>query len=177
MSTIEIMSECKRCKDEFHNAKHPNSIYCSRTCANRDKVRTPQHNKNIGLANKGRTPWVTGKTYAEIGRPVLRGKDHHNWKGGLTSMATIIRHSDKYKEWRHLIFKRDDWTCQLCGEKGGRLNADHHPKTYAHIIRDYQITSYIEAMLCRELWSLSNGRTLCVPCHKETPSYLNKHYV
>jgi 5-methylcytosine-specific restriction endonuclease McrA len=72
-----------------------------------------------------------------------------------------LRKRDKHgnafdREWRKAVFERDKYTCQLCGQVGGRLQADH--------IKPYK--EFPELRL-----ELSNGRTLCVPCHKKTPSY------
>ena len=69
------------------------------------------------------------------------------------------RNTPEYKAWRVAVFKRDDYTCQMCGEKGKQLQADHIKK-YA---------DFPELRL-----ELSNGRTLCVPCHKLTPNFQNK---
>lgn len=54
------------------------------------------------------------------------------------------------------MFERDDFTCQQCGKKGGRLQADH--------ILPY--STHPELRL-----DLNNGRTMCVPCHRATPTY------
>lgn len=62
-------------------------------------------------------------------------------------------------EWRKEVFKRDNYTCQICGNRGGKLNADH--------ILPYSLFEEL-----RE--SLSNGRTLCKDCHKKTNTYGNK---
>lgn len=62
----------------------------------------------------------------------------------------------QYQEWRKSVFERDKYTCVLCGQKGGRLNADH--------IKPY-------AKYPRLRYALKNGRTLCIPCHKKTDSY------
>lgn len=67
-----------------------------------------------------------------------------------------LRNSAAYQEWRTAVFERDDYTCQSCGQRGGGLQADHI-KTFAH---------HPELR-----FDVSNGRTLCVPCHKETPTY------
>ena len=64
--------------------------------------------------------------------------------------------STEDRDWRLAVFKRDSFTCVSCGQVGGRLQADH--------IRSY--AAYPELR-----HELSNGRTLCVPCHKETPNY------
>ena len=72
-----------------------------------------------------------------------------------------LRHRDKHgsaedREWRISVFKRDEFTCQRCGQKGGRLEA-HHIKPYKAHPRLRHI--------------LANGLTLCKPCHRNTDTY------
>jgi len=72
-----------------------------------------------------------------------------------------IRHRTKHgsaeeREWRDTVFARDNWTCVRCGARGCRLNADHIEPFSTH----------------PELrFDLNNGRTLCEPCHRATPTY------
>jgi len=42
----------------------------------------------------------------------------------------------------------------------------HCNKRFIDIIRDNNIKSLDQALLCSELWDLSNGITLCTKCHK-----------
>jgi len=72
-----------------------------------------------------------------------------------------LRHRDKHgsaadREWREKVFERDDWTCQACGKRGGRLQA-HHIKPF----KEYPDLRH----------SLSNGQTLCIACHRKTETY------
>lgn len=64
--------------------------------------------------------------------------------------------SAQEREWRQRVFARDDWTCQECGERGGRLNADH--------IKQYSLYP-------AQRFDVNNGRTLCESCHRKTPTY------
>lgn len=64
--------------------------------------------------------------------------------------ATETRRSTEYKEWRKAVYERDDYTCQACGEKGGKLNA-HHIKQFAYFPN--------------ERLNVDNGITLCEKCH------------
>lgn len=82
-----------------------------------------------------------------------------NWKGGITPTNQIIRHSQKYKIWRKSIFERDNYTCKNCGKIGGTLNADH--------IKPFSLYPDLR-------FSMDNGRTLCIDCHKNTDTYLSK---
>jgi len=86
-----------------------------------------------------------------------KGDKTHLWKGGICNVNSAIRTSFEYKEWRKSVFIRDDYTCQLCGIVGGKLQADHI-KQFAY---------YPELR-----FDINNGRSLCVPCHKQTPTYL-----
>jgi hypothetical protein len=76
-----------------------------------------------------------------------------------TAEILIARMSLRYKLWRESVFVRDDYTCQICGKKGGKLNADH-------------IESFARYPEMR--YDLSNGRTLCEQCHRLTPTFGGK---
>jgi 5-methylcytosine-specific restriction endonuclease McrA len=93
-------------------------------------------------------------------RPEMRakraGRNSPLWKGGISPEAKIIRMSAQYRDWRLMVFTRDDFRCLDCGERGGALNADH-------------IFPFSEYPRLR--FMLENGRTLCVECHKKTSTY------
>lgn len=122
---------------------------------NRSIPRSKETKNKIGKANKNR----------------LSGKNHPNWKGGLSSLIKNIRNSFKYRQWRSDIFTRDHFTCQKCGQIGVRLNA-HHIKSFSEILQFYEIITLEEALECEEIWNINNGITLCKKCHKKTESYL-----
>lgn len=74
-----------------------------------------------------------------------------------------IRQSWAYKAWRTLVFERDNYLCTECrdGNKKGRgesvkLHADH--------IKPFALYPELR-------FEVSNGRTLCVPCHIKTGTY------
>lgn len=101
--------------------------------------------------------------------PHTSGKDHPNWKGGITKLKTQIWHSDKYNEWRTQIFIRDNRKCQECGSM---KNVEaHHIKQISIIIKENNITTLEKALQCLELWDISNGITLCHKHHIMTDSY------
>ena len=151
------------------------------------------HRKKIGIANKGKIRTIEmkrlssesrmGKKNHNFGKPMsieqqlkikkalegkprlnCRGKNHHNWKGGITEINHKIRTSLEYKLWRKAVFERDNYTCIWCGLKSGNgkaiiLNADHI-KPFA----DYTELRF----------AIDNGRTLCKDCHKKTGTW-GKH--
>ena len=101
-------------------------------------------------------PWNKG-----IPSPRFTGKNNPRWKGGITPINEKIRHSLEYKLWREAVFIRDDYTCQICGIRGVKLNADH--------IKPFAF--FPELRL-----SIDNGRTLCYNCHRNTSTYGNRVY-
>jgi hypothetical protein len=98
----------------------------------------------------------------------ISGKNHYNWKGGLTPLVRQIRRCFKYRQWRSEVFERDNWTCKICGKKGGWVEADHYPKSFSDIFYGNKIKNIWQALNCKELWDAKNGRTLCRKCHDKT---------
>jgi len=89
----------------------------------------------------------------------LHGETVSAWKGGLTPINLRIRRSDRYTNWRTKVFERDDYTCQECGARGCKLNAHH-------------LVAFSRSIELR--FALSNGITLCEPCHWKTDNYASK---
>jgi UDP-N-acetylglucosamine 4,6-dehydratase/UDP-glucose 4-epimerase len=83
------------------------------------------------------------------------------------SLSTQIRRCRNYNIWRNFIFKRDHFTCKICGVRGEPVEADHYPRQFSKIFHKNKITSMEEAIGCKEFWDTSNGRTLCKKCHKK----------
>jgi len=90
---------------------------------------------------------------------MMKGKNSPLWIDGRTKENILIRNSYKYRAWRNQVFERDNWTCQICGKRGGDLEADH--------IKSFSLYPELRFVL-------SNGRTLCLNCHKKTDTYLNR---
>ena len=105
-----------------------------------------------------------------------KGVNHPLWKGGITPLMKRIRACFKYRQWRSDVFTRDDFTCQLCGKRGGWLEADHYPKSFSKIFHENKIKSLDEALSCEELWNINNGRTLCWKCHNKTKLNIEREY-
>ena len=105
------------------------------------------NNLKISHIGKKQSPEIIEKRMSKI-----RGNNHWNWKGGITSLNSKIRMSQEYKDWRSLVFKRDNWTCVFCGQRGGKLEVDH-------------IKPFSEYPELR--FDTNNGRVVCVPCHRK----------
>lgn len=102
-----------------------------------------------------------------------KGELCHLWQGGITNLSAKIRNGFRYRQWISDIFQRDNYICQECSIRGGKLHA-HHIKQFATILKENNIKTFEEAMECEELWNINNGQTLCYECHKNTETYLNK---
>lgn len=107
------------------------------------------------------TPWNKGKK-GEYKLPGVskalkgrRGKLARNWQGGKTSLRDRLKKLPEYKQWREAVFKRDNWTCWICEEKG--YLHSHHLKSF---------TFYPKLA-----FNVSNGLTLCKFCHKTYTHY------
>ena len=92
----------------------------------------------------------------------MRGDGCHFWRGGVNGQNDTLRHRREYKDWRQCVYERDNYICQCCGVRGGRLNA-HHINSFS----DYPELRY----------NINNGITLCTKCHDttETGSFHNMY--
>ena len=94
-----------------------------------------------------------------------RGPANPRWKGGISTLNHAIRDCEKGLAWRDAVFRRDDYTCQVTGQRGGKLHA-HHIIPLSKLIRKYGVKTLDEALAIPEFWDVSNGITLCGDLHK-----------
>lgn len=86
--------------------------------------------------------------------PVRYGEKNNKWKGGISKNCPYKHYRNKeYIYWRKQVFERDNYTCQLCGIRGGVILHPHHLKSY---------TRFPEFR-----YDVNNGKTLCIDCHRE----------
>ena len=131
--------------------------------------------RKIGVNHMGSKNPMFGKKPSEETRKKLSESAKKYWGPRIDIQAQKlyerIRHSLESRIWRENVFKRDNYTCIWCGDsKGGNLEADHI-KPFILIVRQNNIKLFQEALNCFELWDISNGRTLCVDCHKTTDTW------
>lgn len=118
-----------------------------------EKVRTAitgrklsdEHRKTLSLVRKGVS---YGPRSAEQ-NVKLSGPNHWNWQGGRPQ----DRGGYLNLNWKRAVHKRDNHTCQMCGipNLSGRNQQADHIQSW----RDFPDLRF----------ELSNGRTLCGPCH------------
>jgi hypothetical protein len=66
---------------------------------------------------------------------------------------------------------RDKFTCRICHasvkeNKNLRLEV-HHAKTFDDICKENNVFTVEQAFECKELWSVSNGGSVCYRYHKD----------
>ena len=165
------IKNCQQCNKEFSvwtaRVKAGKGKFCSKDCYTKW-----QKNNTWLFTDKNPSKTDEGK---EIIRNSRLGEKSHWWKGGITPLRLQIYRSDIFRNWRNEVFKRDNWICQECGTRGGKLEA-HHLKSFSDIIADNGIKTLEDALACKELGDISNGITLCEGCHKLTENYGWKQY-
>lgn len=85
-----------------------------------------------------------------------KGEKHWNWQGGKSKEGKRVKQSIEYSLWRTSVLTRDNWTCQECLTRGGKLEV-HHIKSFSE---------YPELRT-----AIDNGVTLCKKCHRKTDNY------
>jgi 5-methylcytosine-specific restriction endonuclease McrA len=93
-----------------------------------------------------------------VAKKLAAQKRNFDFKGRKEEAAKRFKRLKAYRDWREAVFKRDDYRCFDCGERGGRLEAHHI----------YAFAKYPRLRLV-----LENGITLCRDCHKQTATYGN----
>lgn len=110
-------------------------------------------NRN-GKGNKGRiisSDIIAKRLKTMKGKYI--GEKHWSWKGGITRKhygTSYIERRRFQREMQKMVFERDNYTCQMCGQRGVDLQVDH-------------IQSWAEYVELR--FSMDNCRTLCAKCH------------
>ena len=200
---VNIKVKCNYCnKDTIkHHSEieKQKNVYCSRKCF--ADFRRGRNWNNFVPWNKGKNSVYSKDTLEIMKQRKLGHKinsetrkkmslkhigDKTNlWRGGITGLSFIIRSSFENNEWRKSIFIRDNYICQKCFTRGGKLHAHHKNKKFSQIflefLQNYSQFSPLEdketlaklATTYRPFWDIDNGQTLCKDCHTNTDSYLN----
>lgn len=66
----------------------------------------------------------------------MYGSNNHQWKGGRVGLNKLIRNSSMYVQFRDDILRSRDYTCEISGERGGRLNV-HHKVFFCKLVDDF----------------------------------------
>lgn len=128
----------------YKGVKRSEEVRLKISLGHKGKKFTEEHRRNLSLAKKG--------------KPNLkrRGANHPLWKGGVTPANQKARESIENINWKRAVLARDDYTCQVCGKRGGKLQVDH--------IKPFAFHRHLR-------YVIGNGRTLCEQCHRKTDTY------
>jgi len=155
----QIKHICSYCEKTFYVSPSSLGKFCSRKCSDKGrdsigywlgKTRNKETNEKISKTLTGRKVKWSKKQLKQF-RKKVSGENNHSWKGGKCITGQGLRRTRVYAKWRISIFERDNYTCQVCGKKGSKLEV-HHILSFS---------DYPKLRLDR-----NNGQTLCKkPCH------------
>jgi hypothetical protein len=130
--------DCVLLDKEYFNCDKPLRYICS--CGNEQEITF----YNFKLGQRCR----------ECKYEKISGNKHWNFNPDLSIKERINKRTGmRYGSWRNAVYRRDNFTCQVCGDKRGHnLNA-HHLDGYRWCID--------------RRTDVSNGVTLCDNCHND----------
>lgn len=152
---------CKQCGKEFISPKCNERIFCSNNCLIESGYTLMKCEICLKEIKIKRSVFLKGRRFCskKCQGIFFSGENSINWKGGITPINEKLRRTNEYKKWREDVYKRDNYTCQSCGIRGGKLAADH--------IKPFALYPELRTVL-------NNGRTLCINCHFKTDTYGGK---
>lgn len=142
----KIYKECKANGRVRPNIRIKHLRTC-RVCGKEAIIKTQRTRPNRGK-------FCSKECYAKwLSRDENRGPNNPNWIDGGKHEDEMnrLRHTEKWRIWREAVYQRDDYTCQLCGEKGLEL----HPH---HVLQKCDYPDLI--------FEVDNGIALCKDCHR-----------
>ncbi len=132
--------------ENFHNIdKGHTVIYKCQECNKEKKVSLSEY-------KQAKNHFCSMKCAGVYQGKTKSGYNHWNWKGGISGEDKLLRQTPEYNQWRLLVYKRDYYTCQECGNKHINIVA-HHIKSFSEF-EDLR-------------FGVDNGITLCRSCHKK----------
>ncbi len=165
-----INKECKICNKTFliDKSRIDTAKYCSRICWRigfKGFKRSDEFKKKVSKGMKRVNTWTAG-----VKRIDKSGDKSHFWKGGVSQINRTERQNYcstfEYKQFRRDILKRDNYTCQICGD---RTKKGH--KILLQIDHIQPFSLFLELRMDK-----NNVRTVCRPCHYKTDTFGSKVY-
>lgn len=142
---------CYFCEKKFYS-RYNNARLCSYKCANSQQ--------SIDRTGNKHPLWIEDRTQV---------------KGNIQN---YIRSSPSGVMWTKQILHNYDYICQLCGQRGGKLNAHHIIKLSDLInsLNDIQLYNLKNGIdIPEHVFDLNNGVCLCEKCHLSIKNNENKY--
>ena len=175
----QIRRICMTCGEEFfvdkNEVRKGHGKFCSRSCTGKRNYGHKKTTLRIPLicvvcdkislyritdfqreSNRGRC--CSLKCRIIHTQKSISGDKNYRWMGGKTKINRLERSHMATRNWSLAVKKRDNFTCQLCGIRN-RTGLGYSVKFHAHHIKPW--VGYPELR-----YSLSNGITYCIPCHR-----------
>ena len=179
---MQVTLQCAQCGNDFRvrKSRETKARFCNIECKGKWQTANLQgrdnpHWKGGDLAmtkecqqcgvtfSKGTLPLTTwqkrkfcSKSCADVGGFRFSGESHSRWTGGRS------KRDGKHGLWAERVITRDGAKCRTCGAHGVELHAHHVLGWKEHPELRYRV---------------SNGLTLCAPCHWAIHSASNENAV
>lgn len=170
---------CATCKTvfikplNFGKAKWDRKKFCSIKCSSKAQIGVPKQphtedfKRAVSLRHRGKVN--SPETRRKMGTTKL-GPLNPGWKGGITAEHILARNVAEYGLWHEAVLKRDNYRCVFCLRKRGWDKAEKKQvKMEVDHIKPFALYPELR-------YAIDNGRTLCVDCHKKTPTYGARKY-
>lgn len=178
--TRRVHLVCKNCKQEYSVKKNDyeknGSSFCSRKCkvdyghiwvdCSNCKKRFYGYRSRVSTRNT-KNVYCSKECKYEHRQELYTGKNNPNYRNGLRAISKRIRNLAKAMRWKLAVIAQDKNVCQKCKQTflTSELEA-HHKVRLWKLLDDYpneKIDIHDDYF-----FQVSNGMTLCEPCHKTT---------
>lgn len=146
------MKICEQCNGPIENR---GKRFCDNSCSAKWRLKNLVQVRQALEKGREKSSYTKERTCAQAaairGKPnyKIRGANHPNWKGGIG--RCLVVGEGTLREWRRCVLKRDNYTCQECGDTD-KIHAHHikHRDTHPELMLD-----------------VKNGKALCHSCHSK----------
>lgn len=151
---------CLNCKI-LNNTSDKDQKYCNMNCYRKASIGKKRSNETkIKMRN---AQLGTTHSYKRRVKSSMVRTGEKEFTGFRRPFRARIRLMREYLKWRADIFKRDNYHCQSCGEKG--YLEVHHIIPFSILMKEFNIKTIVSARECEELWDIGNGISYCTKCH------------
>lgn len=158
---------CPICGKEF-DTYQKTQVYCSTECGNKGKeckvsLKCVQCGKEYSIPQSA-LKWSKERgcehnfCSKKCRQSFCVKENNPRWIQDRSLLKERNRDEPYLNDWRKKVFERDDYTCQMCGDRGSK---GHKVILNAHHIVKYSVNKELRFVV-------DNGITLCEKCHLKT---------